>query len=190
MLMVYVDAMGGKLRFTILMSWFLLVELCRVGATVWLSYWTGIVDNPGAQLLLCMHTVLVACAVACNFPSMCPYVYDVCICPCMHAICMCPCMYLVSLCPCMYAVCTCPRMYNFCICPCMYAVCRCSRMYAVCISRLCVYSCICVCIYAVCRLACLYAGPSLPMPSWGMLITHALYAVLCTPTLFKKDLSA
>ena len=47
MLMVYVNAMGGKLRFTILMSWFLLVELCRVGATVWLSYWTGIVDNPG-----------------------------------------------------------------------------------------------------------------------------------------------
>ena len=47
MLMVYVNAMGGKLRFTILMSWFLLVELCRVGATVWLSYWTGIADKPG-----------------------------------------------------------------------------------------------------------------------------------------------
>ena len=50
MLMVYVDAMGGKLRFTILMSWFLLVELCRVGATVWLSYWTGIADSPGAHM--------------------------------------------------------------------------------------------------------------------------------------------
>ena len=49
MLMVYVNAMGGKLRFTILMSWFLLVELCRVGATVWLSYWTGIADSSGAH---------------------------------------------------------------------------------------------------------------------------------------------
>lgn len=51
MLMVYVNAMGGKLRFSILMSWFLLVELCRVGATVWLSYWTGIADNPGERIL-------------------------------------------------------------------------------------------------------------------------------------------
>ena len=51
MLMVYVNAMGGKLRFSILMSWFLLVELCRVGATVWLSYWTGIADNPGEHVL-------------------------------------------------------------------------------------------------------------------------------------------
>lgn len=49
MLMVYVNAMGGKLRFSILMSWFLLVELCRVGATVWLSYWTGISDKPGKR---------------------------------------------------------------------------------------------------------------------------------------------
>ena len=47
MLLVYVDAMGGKLRFGILLSWFLLVELCRVGATVWLSYWTGNADRPG-----------------------------------------------------------------------------------------------------------------------------------------------
>ena len=47
MLMVYVNAMGGKLRFSILMSWFLLVELCRVAATVWLSYWTGISDKAG-----------------------------------------------------------------------------------------------------------------------------------------------
>ncbi len=50
MLMVYVNAMGGKLRFIILLSWFLLVELCRVGATVWLSYWTGITDRPGPAL--------------------------------------------------------------------------------------------------------------------------------------------
>ena len=47
MLLVYVDAMGGKLRFGILLSWFLLVELCRVGGTVWLSYWTGNADRPG-----------------------------------------------------------------------------------------------------------------------------------------------
>ncbi|KAL0044905.1 hypothetical protein WJX82_001780 [Trebouxia sp. C0006] len=47
MLMVYVNAMGGKFKFLVLMSWFLLVELCRVGATVWLSYWTGITDRPG-----------------------------------------------------------------------------------------------------------------------------------------------
>lgn len=72
MLMVYVNAMGGKLRFTILMSWFLLVELCRVGATVWLSYWTGIADNPGAHapplpvqpLHVCC--VLFACVLACR----------------------------------------------------------------------------------------------------------------------------
>lgn len=50
MLMVYVNAMGGKFRFLVLMSWFLLVELCRVGATVWLSYWTGITDRPGQAL--------------------------------------------------------------------------------------------------------------------------------------------
>ena len=49
MLMVYVNAMGGKLRFSILMSWFLLVELCRVAATVWLSYWTGVSDKPGTR---------------------------------------------------------------------------------------------------------------------------------------------
>ena len=47
MLMVYVNAMGGKLRFLLLLSWFVLVELCRVGATVWLSYWTGSADSPG-----------------------------------------------------------------------------------------------------------------------------------------------
>ena len=51
MLMVYVNAMGGKFRFLVLMSWFLLVELCRVGATVWLSYWTGITDRPGRPCL-------------------------------------------------------------------------------------------------------------------------------------------
>ena len=73
MLMVYVNAMGGKLRFTILMSWFLLVELCRVGATVWLSYWTGIADNPGA---FAPPLPVSACIYVCI----------------LHAVCMCPCM--------------------------------------------------------------------------------------------------
>lgn len=43
----YINAMGGKLRFSILMSWFLIVEAARVSATVWLSYWTDSVDAPG-----------------------------------------------------------------------------------------------------------------------------------------------
>jgi hypothetical protein len=55
MLMVYVNAMGGKFRFLVLMSWFLLVELCRVGATVWLSYWTGITDRPGQPCLPALY---------------------------------------------------------------------------------------------------------------------------------------
>ena len=43
----YINAMGGKLRFSILMSWFIIVEAARVSATVWLSYWTDTVDQPG-----------------------------------------------------------------------------------------------------------------------------------------------
>ena len=43
----YINAMGGKLKFGLLMSWFLLVEAARVGATVWLSHWTDTVDAPG-----------------------------------------------------------------------------------------------------------------------------------------------
>ncbi|CAL8468910.1 g8451 [Coccomyxa elongata] len=43
----YINAMGGKLRFSILMSWFVIVEAARVSATVWLSYWTDTVDQPG-----------------------------------------------------------------------------------------------------------------------------------------------
>lgn len=39
--------MGGKLRFSVLMLWFIIVEIARVGATVWLSYWTDSVDTPG-----------------------------------------------------------------------------------------------------------------------------------------------
>ena len=57
MLMVYVNAMGGKFKFLVLMSWFLLVELCRVGATVWLSYWTGITDRPGQPCSLQLFLV-------------------------------------------------------------------------------------------------------------------------------------
>ena len=43
----YITAMGGKWKFGLLMSWFLLVEAARVGATVWLSTWTDSVDAPG-----------------------------------------------------------------------------------------------------------------------------------------------
>jgi hypothetical protein len=43
----YINAMGGPLRFSLLMSWFVVVEVARVAATVWLSYWTDSVDAPG-----------------------------------------------------------------------------------------------------------------------------------------------
>ena len=46
----YINAMGGKLKFGLLMSWFLLVEAARVGATVWLSHWTDTVDAPGGKV--------------------------------------------------------------------------------------------------------------------------------------------
>ena len=45
----YVKAMGGWPTFLLLASWFILAEACRVGATVWLSHWTGVADMPGAQ---------------------------------------------------------------------------------------------------------------------------------------------
>ncbi|KAK9802963.1 hypothetical protein WJX72_012534 [[Myrmecia] bisecta] len=44
---VYIQAMGGPLRFTLLLLWFILVEAARVGATVWLAYWTQVADRPG-----------------------------------------------------------------------------------------------------------------------------------------------
>ena len=44
----YISAMGGKWKFGLLMSWFLLVEAARVGATVWLSHWTDTVDSGDA----------------------------------------------------------------------------------------------------------------------------------------------
>ena len=47
---VYITAMGGLLRFGVLMTWFVLVELCCVGATVWLSYWTGVTES-GARYM-------------------------------------------------------------------------------------------------------------------------------------------
>ena len=43
------NAMGGKFWFSVLMSWFVLVEGARVGATVWLSVWTDNVDVPGGS---------------------------------------------------------------------------------------------------------------------------------------------
>jgi len=45
----YVKAMGGWPTFLLLASWFILAEACRVGATVWLSHWTGVADMPGAH---------------------------------------------------------------------------------------------------------------------------------------------
>ena len=43
---VYIKAMGGLTRFLLLMSWLVLVEVCRVAATVWLSYWTNVANRP------------------------------------------------------------------------------------------------------------------------------------------------
>lgn len=40
-LAVYVRAMGGWLRFSVLIAWFLATEAARVAATVWLSEWTS-----------------------------------------------------------------------------------------------------------------------------------------------------
>ena len=62
--------MGGLLRFGLLMSWFVLVELCRVGATVWLSYWTGVTESGAGHMELqeaaCHATVgLEPCTAAC-----------------------------------------------------------------------------------------------------------------------------
>lgn len=47
MLWAYIRAMGGIWRFGLLMSWFVLIEAARVGATVWLSHWTGAADQKG-----------------------------------------------------------------------------------------------------------------------------------------------
>ena len=59
---VYITAMGGLLRFGVLMTWFVLVELCRVGATVWLSYWTGVTESGAGHMELreatCHATIL------------------------------------------------------------------------------------------------------------------------------------
>jgi hypothetical protein len=45
---VYIKAMGGLPTFLVLVAGFLLAEAARVGATVWLSHWTGVADMPGA----------------------------------------------------------------------------------------------------------------------------------------------
>ena len=44
---VYIKAMGGLPTFLVLVAGFLLAEATRVGATVWLSHWTGVADMPG-----------------------------------------------------------------------------------------------------------------------------------------------
>lgn len=41
MVAVYIRALGGFWGFSLLMSWYLLVEGARIGTTVWLSHWTG-----------------------------------------------------------------------------------------------------------------------------------------------------
>ena len=69
----YINAMGGKWKFGLLMSWFLLVEAARVGATVWLSHWTDTVDTPGgaphgALWYLMIYTIISAVQVS-NAPS-------------------------------------------------------------------------------------------------------------------------
>ena len=38
--------MGGWIRFLLLISQLVLVEVCRVLATVWLSYWTNMANRP------------------------------------------------------------------------------------------------------------------------------------------------
>jgi len=67
--------MGGKLKFGLLMSWFLLVETARVGATVWLSDWTDSVDTPGGAChgpmwYLTIYTIISAVQVIVSVPPM------------------------------------------------------------------------------------------------------------------------
>lgn len=69
----YINAMGGKLRFSILMSWFVVVEAARVSATVWLSYWTDTVDQPGGAphgplWYLMIYTIISGIQVSCCCP--------------------------------------------------------------------------------------------------------------------------
>ena len=44
---MYIRAMGGYPIFLLLALWFIMCEAARVGATVWLSHWTGVADQPG-----------------------------------------------------------------------------------------------------------------------------------------------
>jgi len=39
--------MGGMPTFLLLAAWFIMCEAARVGATVWLSHWTGVANQPG-----------------------------------------------------------------------------------------------------------------------------------------------
>ena len=49
MVSIYIAAMGGWPVFLALAAWFLMAEAARVGATVWLSHWTGVADMPGEE---------------------------------------------------------------------------------------------------------------------------------------------
>ena len=54
-------AMGGPFWFSVLMSWFVLVEAARVAATVWLSVWTDSVDDGslhGPFYFLSVYTII------------------------------------------------------------------------------------------------------------------------------------
>ena len=60
-LRTYVGAMGGPFWFSVLMSWFVLVEAARVAATVWLSVWTDSVDDGslhGPFYFLAIYTII------------------------------------------------------------------------------------------------------------------------------------
>ena len=43
----YIQAMGGWPRFSLLMLGFIMAEVARISATVWLSHWTSVADLPG-----------------------------------------------------------------------------------------------------------------------------------------------
>lgn len=61
-LSAYIRAMGGWTHFGLLMLWFLLTEVARVAATVWLSHWTDVADQPGARQTSTVNALLMPCA--------------------------------------------------------------------------------------------------------------------------------
>lgn len=55
--------MGGVSRFLLVMSAYVLVEVARVGSTVWLSFWTNTANNPqgaphGAMWYLAIYAAI------------------------------------------------------------------------------------------------------------------------------------